>query len=278
MAAITDANIISSIRGAPSLRNWLKAASNNEGAGTFSSQWKVAGNPAAGANPPLFSAGSGYVPTKATTGAYPFTNAAVDGDNRLLKFDVTGALAGLIIPYDRLWACSGFGTVVTTLQSVTTPGTLPTGRDPNTGIDVEPWLEVYTAPGATAATWTLTGTDALGNTGRTWIYAHPANAETVGQMVPFIPGGASPAAVLGCRQVTGFQCSVSSGTAGDVGVTLLRRYTQGGVVAPSIGDVLDALRTGLPPVYNDSCVAMVMQCTTNPNGVFMGQLLIGEGV
>jgi hypothetical protein len=278
MALVTDVNIVSSLRAAPSLRNFVKPSLGAEGIGTWQSLWKAAGNPGAGANPPLFSAGSGYTPTKATTGAYPFTNAAVDGQLAMLKASANGSVAGILIVYDRVWACSGFGTVITTLQSVTTPGALPTGRDPNLGNDVEPWLEVYTAPGATAATWTITGTDSFGNTARNWTYAHPANAETAGQMMPCFPGGGTPAAGMGIRQLTGFQCSVSSGTAGDVGVTLLRRLGEFSIILANTGDVYDALRTGCPPVFNDSCVAAMVQCTTTSTGVIMGSLVIGEGV
>lgn len=275
MPLITDGNIISSLRAAPSLRNFMKPSAASEGAGTFHSLWKLAGNPAAGVNPPLFSAGAGYVPTKATLGAYPLTDAGVNGHLAVLRLAAQGAVAGSLIIYDRLWACSGFGTVVTTLQSITTPGSLPTGRDPNTGQDVEPFIEVYTAPGATGATWTLNGTDGLGNTGRTWTYAHPANAESIGQMVPMFPG---TAAMMGIRQATGLTCSVSSGTAGDVGITLLRRIGEVNITSANIGDVMDALRNGLETVYNDSCIAKMVLCTTTTTGLILGKLSIGEGV
>lgn len=102
----------------------------------------------------------------------------------------------------------GFDPTLTTDQTIVTPGALPTGRDPANGADVEPWLEVYTAPGATAATWKLTGFDANGNTGHNWTYAHPANAESVGQMMPLLPGGATPADTLGCRQAN--KCEIAS--------------------------------------------------------------------
>ena len=218
------------------------------------------------------------MPTKNTLGAYPITNAAIDGQLALLKLAAQCANAGTIIVYDRVWACSGFGTVVTTLQSVTTPGALPTGRDPNTGQDVEPWLEIYTAPGATAATWTLSGTDGLGNTGRNWSYAHPANAESAGQMVPMFPGGGTPAAMMGIRQLTGFQASATSGTAGDVGVTLMRRIGEAPFTSANIGDVLDALRTGCEPIYNDSCLAFAVMCSTTTTGLILGKMQVGEGV
>jgi hypothetical protein len=215
------------------------------------------------------------VPTKATAGAFPFLNSAVDGERAFLKFAPLGATAGTFIAYDRLWACSGLGTVVTTAQVVNTPGALPIARDPNLGVDVLPFIEVYTAPGATAATWTITGVDANGNAGRTWVYAHPANAESVGQMMLVLPGGASPATTAGIRQVTQFQCSATSGTAGDVGVTLVRMGPTASSAIASQGPTLDALMTGLPTVYNDSCIAFMALCSTTNTGLLLGELAIG---
>ncbi len=277
MALVTDLNIVSALRAAATKRGYIKASLTTEGAGLFQSLWKAVGQPGAGANPPLFSAGAGYIPTKATVGAFDFTNGSTDGHLALLRMDMGSSTAGSIIIADRLWACSGFGTVITTAQVVTTPGTLPIGRDPNNGLDVEPWLEFYTAPGATGATWTVTGTDGLGNTARTWTYTHPANAETVGQMVPLLPGGASPAAVSTMRQLTQFICSATSGTAGDVGVTLLRRLPAATVLIAGVADSLDVLRTGAMPIYNDSCLFGLVACTTTNTGSIMGQIVIGEG-
>ena len=249
-----------------------KASATSEGAGTFHSLWKVAGFPPAGANPPAFSAGSGYSPTRTTQGAFPFSNPTTDA--YVGKLAAQGATVGTLIIYDRLWACSGFGTVVTTAQNVTTPGSLPSGRDPNTGLDVEPWFEVYTAPGATTATWTLTGVDGAGNSGVTWTYTHPANAESVGQMMMPVLGGT--AVNRGMRQLTSFQASASSGTAGDIGVTLLRRLAEIPLTLANVGSVLDAIALGLPYVYDDACLSMMVMCSTTNTGVLNGTLTLAK--
>lgn len=246
----------------------IKVSANTEGAGTFHSLWKVNGYPAAGSNPPAFSAGAGYTPTKDTTGAAPIFNPTDPEVGYLGLFKGSLSVAGAVFIYDRLWACSGLLTNTASTQTVTTPGNLPSGRDPNNGMDVEPWLEVYSAPGATTATWTMTGTDALGNTNRTWTYTHPANAESVGQMMQMLPGGASPASTLGCRQVTSFACSVSSGSAGDVGLTLLRILDILTVPLASSIVANDAYTTGLPRVYDDACLAFMVQCSAGTTGQF----------
>lgn len=258
---------------------WLefdKGSLTAEGAGTYQSLWKANGGPPAGANPPLLSAGSGYVPDKSTQGALNYGNPTNPAIAVLSLMDFEFVTAGKLQFCDRLWACSGFGTVSTSAQTVTTPGNLPSGRDPNTGLDVLPWLEVYTAPGATTATWTMTGVDGLGNTGRTWTYVHPNNAETVGQMMPLLPGGASPAAVIGCRQVTSFQCSVSSGTAGDIGITLIRKLAN--VVARANNDqgFKDHNQLGLRRVYDDSCLMARVRCSATSTGLIMGDILLAK--
>lgn len=276
MAIDTPDKIDAALAGAQAFEI-IKVSATAEGAATFHSLWKVASVPVAGANPPAFSAGSGYTPTKATTGAFNFTNPAGGSETRVLQGAIVGGTVGTLFLYDRIWACSGFGTVVTTAQNVTTPGTLPTGRDPGNGIDVWPFGEVYTAPGASTATWTLTGTDAAGNTNRTWTYTHPANAESVGQMFRFVPGGASPAATMGIRQVTSFQASATSGTAGDIGVTLVRVIATIPLTTINVATMLDYAQFGRAVVYDDACLALQVLCTATNTGLIQGTVFLGQG-
>lgn len=247
-----------------------KGNATSEGAGTWHSMWKVAGSPAAGATPPAFGSGSGYVPTRATTGALGQANPA--GNRYLANVNLSASVVGSLIIYDRLWACSGFGTVVTTAQNVVTGGTLPAGRTPVGASDVELWLEVYTAPGATGATWTITAPDG-GGTSRAYTYAHPANAESVGQMMPVVPPAAAAA---GVNIPTSFQASVSSGTAGDIGITLMRRLAVIPFPLANIGQALDALAIGLPEVYDDACLAFMVQCSTTSTGVYLGSISLPD--
>lgn len=276
MADITTRDILIAALGAAQQFGISKAPQASEGAGTWSSIWKAAGYPAAGANPPLFSAGSGYVPTKATTGALPFVNASAGDLLRMLHLSMAANVIGTLIIADRVWACSGFGTVVTTAQNITTPGNI--GRDNAGGTDgvgVELWGEVYTAPGATAATWTATATDVTGTTGRTWTYAHPANAETVGQMFPFLPGGGTPGA-MHVRSPTSFTCSVSSGTAGDIGLTCLRRLVTIPSAVANMAALFDALALGMRQVHDNSCLMFMFQNASTSSAQVVGNLALGE--
>lgn len=270
-----DSDLIAGMRNG----QWIEVAKGTltaEGIGTYQSLWKAAGMPAAGANPPAFNAGSGYVPTKDTTGAIAWSNPTNPAIAVLAGMNFEFATAGTLFLCDRMWACSGFGTVSTSLQSITTPGTLPSGRDPESGADVIPFIEIYTAPGATGATWTVTGTDANGNTGRTWVAAHPANAETVGQMVMLLPGGGSPASTLGMRAPASFQASASSGTAGDVGITLARYVGDVTSIANQSKGFRGPFDLGLRRIYDDSCLMLRVLCSTTSTGLINGRLLAAK--
>lgn len=246
-----------------------KAQQTAEGANTVHSLWKAAGQPAAGANPPAFSAGSGYVPTDATTGAFVFTNPAT-GKTYLVRAGMRTSTLASVILYDRVWACSGFGTVVTTAQNVTTPGSL-TRPDVN-GTGCEIWGEVYTAPGATGATWTVTYTNQAGTGSRTSTYTHPANAESVGQMFNFpLQSGDT-----GVQSIQSFQCSVSSGTAGDIGLTIVYPIVEIGIATLNVMAGLDFAALGMPEIKNDACLALMVACTTTNTGVVAGEFALGQ--
>lgn len=273
MAIQTLDQLVNALSAGQARTTFQKASATAEGAGTWHSLWKTAGRPAAGSNPPAYTAGSGYIPTDATTGALrTFGNPTAPVLSYLAGTTVMGATVGTLIIYDRLWACSGFGTVSTSEQSVTTPGSLD--RPDANGDNVEAWGEVYTAPGATAATWTLKYVNQGGAaSGRTATYTHPANAETVGQMFPFIPTNGD----TGVSQVTSFKASVSSGTAGDIGVTLLRRLAEIPITAANVGAIVNAFDQGLPQVYDDACLAFMVQCSTTSTGILQGAVNFVQG-
>lgn len=251
---------------------FIKTSATSEGAATWQSLWKQGTVPAAGSNPPASTAGSGYSPTDATTGSLgTYTNPTNPAQRRLLQAVIAGGTLGTLILYDRLWACSGFGTVSTSAQNITTPGTIPS-RDANgaaLGAGVELWGEVYTAPGATAATWTVSYTDQDGNAAQSATYAHPANAETVGQMFPFVLATGD----TGVRAVASFTASVSSGTAGDIGITLLRRIATIPIEQINVAKTYDFAQIGFKQIFDDSCLAAMVLCTTTNTGFIHGQFI-----
>lgn len=261
--------------GAQPINRIIKPSATSEGAGLNHSLWALVGQPTNGATPPAFGAGSGYVPTRATTGAIGQPNAAGGNELRAIAAGAVGTVAGTLTIYDRLWACSGFGTVVTTAQDVVTGGAITTGRlrdGTSDYSDLELWGEVYTAPGATGATWTVQCPDG-GGTDRAWTYTHPANAESVGQMFRFSPPAGSAA---GCRVPTRFTASVSSGTAGNIGLTVLRRICDIPIALTNVAAPMAALDLGLARIRDDACLAMMVQCTATTTGLIIASLALSD--
>jgi hypothetical protein len=262
------------IAGFQAPRGFWKASQTAEGAGTWHSLWKAAGNPTTAATPPAYTAGSGYTTDETTQGALPFTDP-VSGASYLARLAATGGTIGTLILYDRLWQCSGLLTNTVAEQNVTTPGTIP-ARDANgatAGAGVELWGEIYTAPGATGATWTVSYTNSSAASGRSATYAHPANAESVGQMFPYT----LQAGDVGVSAVKSLTCSISSGTAGDVGLTLLRRIAEIPISLANAGAMVDALSIGMPRLFDSSCLAMMVHCSTTSTGLISGSYAVAQG-
>lgn len=251
-----------------------KASQTSEGAGTFHSLWKAAGYPAAGSNPPAFSAGSGYTCDRTTAGALPFANPG-SGETLLAKLAAASSTVGTLILCDRLWTCSGFACNTTSTQTITTPGSIPS-RDANgasNGDGVEIWGEVYSAPGATGSTFTVSYTDQSGNTGNSATYTHPANAETAGQMVPFTLASGD----TGVRAVASLALTPSTGTAGDFGISLIRRICSIPLNTANVGAILDGGAVGWPNIYNDSCLFLMVMCSTTNTGLVLGEAAWSQG-
>lgn len=247
-----------------------KASATAEGAGTWHSLWKVAGQPVAGATPSGGLAGS--IPTLATAGAISrWTNPTGGAETRLLHAVISGSTQGKVILYDRLWANSGMSGAQTTTN--TTLGATPDLTRPDAlGDGVELWGEIYTAIGATGATLNVQYTNQAGTTGQVATYAHPANAESVGQMFPLVLAAGD----TGVRKATAYHWSVSTGTAGDFGLVLLRRVAEIPIQLLNIGYVLDFAGLGMPQILDDACLSMMVLCTTTNTGLLQGSIVIGQ--
>jgi hypothetical protein len=277
MAIDTTAKVLAALGSTP--HEIVKIAWSGEGAGTWFSLWRIAGEPSAAVAPPLFTAGAGYVPTKATLGAIPITDAPGGQTQHVLRAALVNTTTLTAFLADRLWHCSGLLTNTTSLQSITTPGALPSGRVPSPGRDVMPYLEVNSPPGATGPhTWEVVSTDAAGNANRTWTYTHPANAESTGQMMRLMPGGSAPAATVAMSTPpVSFQSSGNSGTAGDVGIVLARTVTTFRIGAANVVDLQDVLATGKQRVYDDACLFLRVLCSATAAGVTEGTIELGSG-
>ncbi len=245
-----------------------KASGSPRGAGTWFSFWRQAGFPPAAAVPPT---GDGEVPTRLTTGAVPFSNAATGNALYLARFSVAMSQLNYLIVYDRLWHNSGFNANITTPQTITNPPTIT--RPDSSGNGVELWGEVYAATGSTASTFSVIYTNSAGVTDRVATYSKPAAALVVGEMFPF----ALDIGDTGVRTVHSVQLSAATGTAGNFGLVLLRRVAEIPIAAQNVIHDRDAISLCLPLIYNDACLAFMVLALFTSSGGIWGGIDIVEG-
>jgi hypothetical protein len=201
----------------------------------------------AGSNPPT---GVGESCTKATSGAVPFTAPGGADSVYLAGVEMAMTDEGLFTIYDRLVHTSGLSGTVTTAQTVNSAA-LPSRA--TGGANVEAWIEVYTAIGATSRTLTVSYTNQDGTSGRSGTVT-VAISMKAGEMRPIALQGGD----TGVRSVENVTWSGTTGTAGDFGITLLRRIASVAVIGLYGVAQADAFDLGLPLIDPNSCLAF--QC------------------
>lgn len=248
------------------IRSYSKA-SVTQTAGRFASMWTATGIPAAGS-----AAGSaaGAACTKATAGAIPFSNTA-SGYNYLARLFAQSANPCTIVIYDRLLHTSALVGNLNTAQTVNSV-TLPSRPD-TTGANTELWMEVYTALGSTATTITASYTDQSGGSPKTSGAGVVAGTAQAGYMarIPLATGDG------GVRSVQTVTLAASTGTAGNFGITILRRLAEIYVPAANLSMALDAIALGLPRIYDDACLAVMVCNNTSSTGTVVSGLTIAKG-
>lgn len=240
------------------------SAQSAKAAGSYQSLWTTPGFPGPSSTP---ATGTGAVPVNAD-GRVRFTNPAGGLFSHLALFRVSAVQAGSIVFYDRLWHNSGLSGTVTTAQTV---NSLAITRPDATGEDVELWLEVYTPTGTTAVTVTVSYTNSSGTSGRTGTAALIASP-VAGQMIPVV----LQAGDTGVASVQSLTLSATTGTAGNFGLTLVRRITTLGVTANTEQDV-DVFGLGMPRIYDNACLAFMGLSTTTSVGPILGGLSVIQG-
>ena len=248
-----------------------KASLANAVAGQFFSLWTSAGVPGAGSAP-----GAAAVPTKATTGAFGFTNQTAPATSYIawLATLASNNATNLEI-HDRLAHMGGLSGTVTTSQGALSLVTSDPGADRRGDAnysDVQWWLEIYTALGSTGVNATVAVTyndDSTGNLAAIALGATPR----AGRLYPLV------SAVAGkfIKAVTGVTLSATTGTAGNFGITATRPRTSVSMPLANKTETQDWASLGLPAVPNDSCLMMLLCCTTTSTGTVRGQGKLAHG-
>jgi hypothetical protein len=89
--------------------------------------------------------------------------------------------------------------------------------------------------------------------------------------VPLVAGS------TGVRSITSVQLSGSTGTAGNFGLTILRRLGEIVCVLAATGDTLDAFALGLPTIDTSACLFVFGLASTTNIGDVKGGLAIAQG-
>jgi hypothetical protein len=170
--------------------------------------------------------------------------------------------------YDRLVTTSGLignsaGTQTINSEALT--------RYTN-GEGVTPWIEWYSATGATLANFTLTYTNDSGATNQTAPAQSFVQTPAAGQMLPIALNGSD-----GIRVAESLTLSVSTGTAGNFGITLMKRLLTIPLPLANSAASMDAFAAGLQKIEDSACLSLVVFCSTTSTGIVHGELSLAQG-
>lgn len=246
----------------------LQKASATAVASFYYTLWNAAGIPAAGSLS-IGNTTSGVIPTDATTGA-PIINAFTGDTGYLLTFDASAAQAGVLSVYDRLWHAGSF--VTSALATLTLSGQPALQRVPNNDYSqLELWLEINAANGASATTLTVSYQDGNDTTQTATLdsnlTSYPAN-----RMLPFRLANST-----GIRKVNSVTVGGATGTL-TFNLIIQRNIVDHTTVSANVGRPKKGpFETGMPIVYADSCLAIMYLATTTSTGILFAEGVIGNG-
>lgn len=248
-----------------------KASLSNAAAGNFFSLWQATGTPGNGATPT-----TAENPTKATTGAFGFTNPTSPKESYLgWGWLATSNATTNLELHDRLAHMGGLSGTVTTSQGALSlvtnnPGSARYG-DTNYS-DVSWWLEVFTALGATGVNATVAVEYNDASTGNLAAIALGATPRA-GRLYPLVSASAGKF----IRAVTGVTLSATTGTAGNFGITATRQRAALTTVVANKVEFFNWADLGLPNIADDACVFPILLCTTTTTGTVRGQFKLAHG-
>lgn len=266
MAITTYDQLVAAIAAAQGVGTY--EASITTVAGDFFSLWTAGGNPGAGATP---ASGAGVAPTSSTAGAIPWTNPGGSNTAYLGKFAASAAEIETIILVDRLVHTAGLSGLLTSSQTVDS-ATITRNYTGGTAYAGGLWLEVYTALGATACTASVSYTNQAGTAGQIGSAAFPASAK-----VGFLAPVSLAAGDYGVQSVQSVTLSVTTGTAGNFGVTLTWDICSVPVMVIGTGQVLGWNDTALPIIQPSACLAYKVLCSTTSTGIILTELVFAQG-
>ncbi len=232
-----------------------------------SSLFNIAGEPGSGVLAGT-STTTGVVPTDATAGC-PTINAFGGGATGYLAQVVYSAtVAARMMLFDLLWKAGPYDfNANTSGQTPTSYSSRVPGGTDFKGLEI--WLEQVTA-GTGSQSVAVTYINQDGTAGRTTGTVVTA-VNIIGRMwqLPLQEGD------TGVQGVTGVVGSVAS--AGTFNILVMRRLWSGRVMANNAGDTHDLAKTGMPVVYPDSALNLVIQPDSTSAGQSSIEFVIANG-
>lgn len=254
----------------------IKTVTRTSVATGWFSVFDLAGNPGGGTLAGSTTA-AGVVPTDATTG-FPVVNAFGGGaTGYLTQVDFGSSVASRLKILDMVFKAGAYGFAAGTTTLASQPSyvsRMPGGLYGNTQI----WIEVSTAF-VTGTAWQVqvTYTNQAGTTGRstTITAALAAAALTLGRMYQL----ALQAGDTGVQKID--SVIVTNGatamTAGNFNVIVVRPLWSGRARIANDGDVHELTKTGLPQVFADSALYLIVCPDSTSTGIPEVEIVIANG-
>jgi hypothetical protein len=222
------------------------------------SLFDIAGNPGAGVLA-VGNTANGIFPANPTVAGYPVINAFGGGNTGYLsKVEFGSTVAGRLTLFDRLFSAGAyaFNAAVSLTSQPSFLSRLPLSD--YKGLEI--WVEQVTLATGNQAV-TVTYTDDGDIPGRTTGAVGIAAAPTVGRMWQ-LPLQAGDKGVKKIESVTGTVAS-----AGTFNIHVMRRLWSGRVMSVAGGDLHDLFKTGLPQVFSDMALFLMVNPDSTASGI-----------
>lgn len=220
------------------------------------SLFDLAGSPAAGALAGASSA-AGIVPVDTDAGYMPITDFGVGTTGKLSRIEFSNTVACRMQLYDRLFVAGAYS-----FNSNVVLAAQPSfaSRVPNADYKgLELWVECVTAFTGNLSL-VVTYTNQAGTTGRTTGVVATAVAGTIGRMIQ-IPLASGDTGIMKVESVV-----ASVATVGTFNLCILRPLGTVRVPVVAGGGVQSFIETGLPQVYSDSALYVIMFADSTSSG------------
>lgn len=266
MAITTRDELIDALANNSSRILFDKASLASAAAGQYFSLFKSNGFPTVGTNPT-----SAAACDQTTAGAMTFTNQTAPAKSYLAYLFAAGGntLTNLDV-VDRLAHMGGLNGTLTTSQTVNLdPVALGVSSDRYGAADltdIQWWLEIYTALGATNVNATVNVDYTDTSSGNLTVLALGATPR-LGRIYPLNAIAATGKIISKINNVT---LSATTGAAGDFGFSCTRNRTSVSMPVANFQTTADWAQLGLPSIANDSCLMFTVLCSTTSTGTIRG--------